>query len=146
MVSSVLTNEGSVDTIMEKVRKYDIKYIRLIVIDPNGSPRAMLIPEYQMRDSLENGVAFDGSSAGPNPKVGWQTPWDKAVIVALDKNTGKVRWEGKRGSSRIAHVTPQIFRENGIDRLVSSAGVRLMLSERSSAATPATWGAAIDVP
>ena len=67
-------------------------------------------------------VAFDGSSAGPNPKVGWQTPWDKAVIVALDKNTGKVRWEGKRGLSRIAHVTPQIFRENGIDRLVSSAG------------------------
>jgi outer membrane protein assembly factor BamB len=67
-------------------------------------------------------VAFDGSSSGPNPKVGWQTPWDKAVIVALDKNTGEVRWEGKRGSSRIAHVTPHIFRENGIDRLVSSAG------------------------
>ena len=62
MVSSVLTNESSVDMIMEKVRKHDIKYIRLIVVDPNGSPRAMLIPEYQMRDSLENGVAFDGSS------------------------------------------------------------------------------------
>ena len=62
MVSSVLTNEGSVEMIMEKVRKHDIKYIRLIVIDPNGSPRAMLIPEYQIRDSLENGVAFDGSS------------------------------------------------------------------------------------
>jgi len=67
-------------------------------------------------------VAFDGSSAGPNPKAGWQTPWDKAVIVALDKNTGEVRWEGKRGLSRIAHVTPQIYRENGIDQLVSSAG------------------------
>ena len=67
-------------------------------------------------------VAFDGSSSGQNPKVGWQIPWDKAVIVALDKKTGKVRWEGKRGLSRIAHVTPQIFRENGIDRLVSSAG------------------------
>jgi len=67
-------------------------------------------------------VGFDGSSSGPNPKLGWQTPWDKAVIVALDKKTGKVRWEGKRGLSRIAHVTPQIYRENGIDRLVSSAG------------------------
>jgi outer membrane protein assembly factor BamB len=67
-------------------------------------------------------VAFDGSSSGPNPKVGWQIPWDKAVIIALDKNTGKVRWEGKRGMSRIAHVTPQIYRRNGIDRLVSSAG------------------------
>ncbi len=62
MVSSVLTNEGSVDAIMEKVSRHDIKYIRLIVVDPNGSPRAMLIPEYQIRDSLENGVAFDGSS------------------------------------------------------------------------------------
>jgi len=67
-------------------------------------------------------VAFDGSSSGPNPKVGWQIPWEKAVIVAIDKNTGKVRWEGKRGLSRIAHVTPQIYRENGTDRLVSSAG------------------------
>lgn len=62
MVSSVLTNEDSVGLIMEKVAKHDIKYLRLIVIDPNGSPKAMLIPEYQIRDSLENGVAFDGSS------------------------------------------------------------------------------------
>ena len=62
MVSSVLTNEDSVGLIMEKVAKHDIKYLRLIVVDPNGSPRAMLIPEYQIRDSLENGVAFDGSS------------------------------------------------------------------------------------
>jgi len=62
MVSSVLTNEDSVGLIMEKVAKHDIKYLRLIVIDPNGTPKAMLIPEYQIRDSLENGVAFDGSS------------------------------------------------------------------------------------
>ncbi len=67
-------------------------------------------------------VAFDGSSSGPDPKVGWQKPWDKAVIVALDKNTGKVRWEGKRGLSRIAHVTPQILREGRKHQLVSSAG------------------------
>ncbi|MFH1716601.1 MAG: PQQ-binding-like beta-propeller repeat protein [Planctomycetota bacterium] len=67
-------------------------------------------------------VPFDGSSSGPDPKVGWQISWDKAVIVALDKNTGKVRWEGKRGYSRIAHVTPQILSENGVDQLVSSAG------------------------
>jgi glutamine synthetase len=62
MVSSVLTSGDSVDYIMDKIRQHDIKYIRLIVIDPMGSPRAMLIPEYQVRDSLENGVAFDGSS------------------------------------------------------------------------------------
>jgi len=67
-------------------------------------------------------VPFDGSSAGPDKKVGWQKPWDQAVILALDKNTGKVRWKGLRGASRIAHITPQILSENGRDQLVSSAG------------------------
>jgi glutamine synthetase len=62
MVSSELTNGESVKTIMDKVARHDIKYVRLIVIDPHGAPRAMLIPEYQIRDSLENGTAFDGSS------------------------------------------------------------------------------------
>jgi outer membrane protein assembly factor BamB len=67
-------------------------------------------------------VPFDGSSSGPDKKVGWQKPWDQAVILALDKNTGKVRWKGRRESSRIAHVTPQVLSENGQDQLVSSAG------------------------
>lgn len=67
-------------------------------------------------------IPFDGSSPGPDKTVGWQKPWDKAVILALDKNTGKVRWKGQRGVSRIAHVTPQVLRVNGQDQLVSSAG------------------------
>ncbi len=62
MVSSELTNGESVQTIMDKIKKYDIKYVRLIVVDPHGNPRAMLIPEYQVRESLEHGTAFDGSS------------------------------------------------------------------------------------
>jgi len=65
---------------------------------------------------------FDGSSRGPEKGVGWQTPWDQAVILAIDKNTGKTRWRGSRGSSRIAHVTPQIVEVNGKDQLVSGAG------------------------
>jgi len=65
---------------------------------------------------------FDGSSPGPDRKVGWQKPWDKAFILALDKNTGKVRWRARRGQSRIAHVTPQVLSVNGRDQLVSSAG------------------------
>jgi outer membrane protein assembly factor BamB len=40
----------------------------------------------------------------------------------VNKKTGKVRWRGRRGSSRIAHVTPQILSENGRDQLISSAG------------------------
>mgnify|MGYP006281333663 CR=1 FL=1 len=67
-------------------------------------------------------VPFDWSSPGPNKKVGWQIPWDKAVIVALDKDTGKTRWRAKRGSSRIAHVTPQVVAVDGRDQLVSAAG------------------------
>jgi len=67
-------------------------------------------------------VAFDPSSSGPDTKLGWQKPWDKAVILALDKNTGKVRWEGKRGLSQIAHVSPQIMNFGGEDQLISSAG------------------------
>jgi hypothetical protein len=67
-------------------------------------------------------VAFDWSDRPPNEKVGWQVPWDKAVILAVDKNTGKVRWRGSRGSSRIAHVTPQVTKVDGQDQLISGAG------------------------
>lgn len=67
-------------------------------------------------------VPFDGSSSGPDKKLGWQKPWDKGLILAVNKNTGKVQWRGRRGSSRIAHVTPQILSENGRDQLISSAG------------------------
>ena len=61
MISS-LTNGDSVNPIMDLISKYDIKYVRLIVIDPNGQPKAMLVPEYNIPDTLNNGVAFDGSS------------------------------------------------------------------------------------
>jgi outer membrane protein assembly factor BamB len=67
-------------------------------------------------------VPFDWSSPPPDTKIGWQVPWDKAVILAVDKNTGKTRWKGSRGSSRIAHVTPQIAKVDGQDQLVSGAG------------------------
>ncbi|MCU0915467.1 MAG: PQQ-binding-like beta-propeller repeat protein [Planctomycetes bacterium] len=67
-------------------------------------------------------VPFDGSSPPPNTKVGWQVPWDKAVILAVDRNTGRTRWRGSRGSSRIAHVTPRIVQVEGRDQLVSGAG------------------------
>ena len=67
-------------------------------------------------------VPFDHSSSGPNKKLGCQKSWDQAVILALDKNSGKVQWRGRRGLSRIAHVTPQILSENGHDQLISSAG------------------------
>lgn len=78
---------------------------------------------------------YDGSqsvdAAGNYPQVsdfertGWQIPWDKSFIAALDTKTGKRVWTGKRGMSRIAHVTPIVARIDGKDQLISGAGDRM---------------------
>ncbi|HKS36613.1 MAG TPA: PQQ-binding-like beta-propeller repeat protein [Verrucomicrobiae bacterium] len=77
-------------------------------------------------------MAYDGSNrvlkAGDWPnntddeRLGWQIPWDKAQVVALDVRTGKRVWTGRRGKSRIAHVTPNILQESGQTQLISCAG------------------------
>ncbi len=54
--------------------------------------------------------------------LGFAEPWDKSYLLALDKNTGKERWRGTRGMSRIAHATPIIMRVNGKDQIISPAG------------------------
>jgi len=55
-------------------------------------------------------------------RLGWQLPWDKSFLVALDKNTGKLHWKTMRGMSRIAHVTPNIMLVEGREQLITSAG------------------------
>lgn len=80
-------------------------------------------------------MPYDGSNptgaAGVYPKVsdeerlGWQIPWDKSFIAALDTRTGKRVWTGKRGMSRIAHVSPILLSVEGKDVLVSGAGDRM---------------------
>jgi outer membrane protein assembly factor BamB len=56
-------------------------------------------------------------------KVGWQIPWDRSFVFALDTNTGKLAWKSGRGSSRIAHITPNIWTdETGRKQVVSGAG------------------------
>jgi outer membrane protein assembly factor BamB len=67
-------------------------------------------------------MAYDGSSDGENNKVGWKIPWDQAVLLAVDKTSGKVRWRGKRGLSRLGHVTPNVLRGSGADQIISGAG------------------------
>jgi hypothetical protein len=52
--------------------------------------------------------ARDGSNGGDDKGLGSQKPWDQAYIVALDAKTGRERWKGHRGSSRIAHGVPTI--------------------------------------
>lgn len=70
-------------------------------------------------------MPYDGSSDGDNNKVGWKIPWGDAVLLAVDKATGKIRWRGKRGLSRLAHVTPNVLRHKGADQIVSGAGDRV---------------------
>jgi outer membrane protein assembly factor BamB len=58
----------------------------------------------------------------PEERLGWQLPWDRAIIVALDRKTGTRVWTGKRGQSRIAHVSPILVKHAGETQLVSCAG------------------------
>ena len=77
-------------------------------------------------------MPFDGSNRittpgqwpnnTPEERSGWQIPWDKSFIVALDTKTGKRIWTAKRGLSRIAHASPVILRSGGKEQLLSVAG------------------------
>ena len=61
-MSLIEVSEDDVKRILEVARERDIKYVRLIVIDIYGSPRAMIIPEYRLEEALTIGIGFDGSS------------------------------------------------------------------------------------
>ena len=67
-------------------------------------------------------MPMDGSSEGPDKSVGWKKPWDEGYLLALDKQSGKMRWQGDRGMSRIAHVTPNVLKHESGDQIVSGAG------------------------
>ena len=67
-------------------------------------------------------MARDGSSEGEDKKLGWQKPWDQARIIALDAKTGKERWLGQRGLSRISHGVPAIWEHDGKAEVISEAG------------------------
>jgi len=82
MADFKLTSEESLDTIMGLIKKHDIKYIRLIVVDLDGSPRAMLIPEYEMEYALRYGIGFDGSSI-----AGFRDVNDSDLIANPDPST-----------------------------------------------------------
>ena len=68
-------------------------------------------------------MARDGSSQGEDKSLGWQTPWDQSFLLALERDTGKLRWKGMRGLSRIGHGTPCIWTSpDGRSQVVSGAG------------------------
>ncbi|MCS7470599.1 PQQ-binding-like beta-propeller repeat protein [Stieleria sp. ICT_E10.1] len=67
-------------------------------------------------------MPFDGSSR-EEQRVGWKEPWDQAVVLAVDRETGNTKWRGKRGLSRVGHVTA-IAIDNG-QTVVSAGGDRV---------------------
>lgn len=66
-------------------------------------------------------MPFDGSSRTES-KLGFKIPWENAVILSLDASTGDVRWKGKRGKSRVGHVTPILIDKT---KLITSGGDRV---------------------
>jgi outer membrane protein assembly factor BamB len=78
-------------------------------------------------------MPYDGSNPNFDPsqkptdteRLGWQIPWDKSFIAALDTKTGQRVWTGKRGLSRIAHISPLVLSIDGAPQLVSGAGDRM---------------------
>ena len=68
-------------------------------------------------------MARDGSSEGPDKSLGWQKPWEHSYVLALDAKTGRQQWKGMRGSSRISHGTPSVWKTpDGKSQVVSEAG------------------------
>ena len=67
-------------------------------------------------------MPFDGSSREDN-RVGWKVPWEKAVVLSVDAASGKTKWKGERGESRVGHVTP-ILVDDGV-QIVSAGGDRV---------------------
>jgi len=67
-------------------------------------------------------LAVDQSNREEPKKLGFQEQWDKGYLLALDKNTGKERWRGMRGMSRLGHSVPVVMRVNGKDQIISTAG------------------------
>jgi outer membrane protein assembly factor BamB len=68
-------------------------------------------------------MARDGSNELEPKKLGWQVPWEKSYLLALDRKTGRLQWKGGRGLSRIAHVVPNIWAApGGRAQVISGAG------------------------
>lgn len=67
-------------------------------------------------------MPFDGSSS-EETRIGWKEPWENALVLALHTKDGSVAWKGKRGMSRVGHVTPILLEGGG--ELVTAGGDRV---------------------
>lgn len=67
-------------------------------------------------------MPFDGSSR-EEEKLGWKTPWKDAAVISYNTADGSVNWTGRRGESRVGHVTPVVV--NSQDQVISAGGDRV---------------------
>ena len=78
-------------------------------------------------------MPYDGSNRVPEAgrwpdnsreeRLGWQIPWERAFLLAVDVRSGRTAWRAGRGFSRIAHVTPcLITAPDGSRQILSPAG------------------------
>ena len=71
----------------------------------------------------------------PDERIGWQVPWNRARVMAVNIATGKVDWKVGRGMSRIAHVSPNVTEVDGQLQLLSAAGDVIMGTDPSDGRT-----------
>ena len=122
-----MTHPDSVEPIMNEIKKRDIRYVRLIIVDLNGMPRALLIPEYEIPRALSEGIGIDGSSIGlvpiehsditahPDPSTYlvpmWETPGIALMFTYLSDPSGTPLKGDSRG---LLKATLDELEENGI--------------------------------
>lgn len=99
MLNSV-GSRGYVDPILDLVEKNDIRYLRLIIVDINGRPRAMVIPKYAVEEALDEGIGFDGSSF-----PGFTTLDDSDLVAKPDPETFIIpSWEHPSTADMFCYV------------------------------------------
>jgi outer membrane protein assembly factor BamB len=67
-------------------------------------------------------LPWDHSSEKAPLQPGWIKPWDQSYILALDAQTGQVRYKAMRGMTRASHSTPMVIDVEGRAQLISPAG------------------------
>lgn len=67
-------------------------------------------------------MPWDHSSEQAPKEPGWIKPWDQSYVLALDTETGNVRYKAMRGMTRASHATPMVIDVAGQQQLISPAG------------------------
>jgi len=150
----------AVGPILDLIDKNDVRFLRLITVDLNGRPRAMLIPKYEVENALQEGMGFDGSSipgfstldksdlvARPDPETFVIPPWEHpntADMFCYVYRPSGVSFEGDpRGLLRsvIEEIQKKGFRFNTGPELEF-----FYVSKESEAIRPLDEGGYFDMP